>query len=117
MNSIKTKKVGSLISRELSSIILEESRDSILKNIVITGCDVSHDLSFAKVYFTSLINMDIPKLEKELNEATKFLRIELSKRIELRHTPAIKFIYDKSIAYGENIENIINELHKDKTNK
>ena len=41
------------------------------------------------------------------------MRKQLADRIEVRHTPEIKFLYDNSIAYGENIENIISELHKD----
>ncbi len=113
MNNIKSKRIGSLISRELSSIIMEESRDTILKSIVITGTEVTHDLSFAKVFFTSILDKDSKYLEKEVNEASKFLRTELSQRIELRHTPELRFVYDKSIAYGENIEKIIKQIHQD----
>ena len=50
MNQIKVKKIGAHIANELSSICLLEAHDSILKNINITGCDVTSDLSFAYVY-------------------------------------------------------------------
>ena len=51
--------------------------------------------------------------EKELNEAAPFLRGKLSKMIEIRHTPELKFIYDESISYGEKIENIIENLNRE----
>ena len=52
MNNIKQKRISSDINKALCEIILEESRDSVLKNITITGCEVTNDLSFCKVFFT-----------------------------------------------------------------
>lgn len=111
MNQIKLKKIGSQIANELSSICNFEANDSVLKTINITGCEVTNDLSFAKVYFTTLLDRDITKLEKELNDSTAgYLRSKIADRIELRHTPKIIFKYDESIAYGNKIENIIKQI-------
>ena len=53
-------------------------------------------------------------LEKDLNDETAgYLRTKLANRIEIRHTPKIRFVYDKSIAYGNKIESLINEIHKE----
>ena len=68
MNQIKVKKIGAHIANELSSICLLEAHDSILKNINITGCDVTSDLSFAYVYFTTHLDKDPKEIEKELND-------------------------------------------------
>ena len=54
--------------------------------------------------------MDEKSLEKEVNEAAPFIRGKLSERLDIRHTPELKFIFDKSIAYGEKIEKIIDSL-------
>ena len=110
MSSHKLAKISSDIARVISEILFEEAKDELLKTITITGCRVSRDLSYAKVYFTSLLNMDHKKLEKELNEASSFIRGELAERIDLRHTPILEFVYDESIEYAENIENIIKEI-------
>ncbi len=110
MPSHKQARVSSDIARVISEILFEEAKDELLKTITITGCRVSRDLSYAKVYFTSLLNMDHKKLEKELNEASSFIRGELAERIDLRHTPILEFVYDESIEYAENIENIIKEI-------
>ncbi len=112
MTNHKLGRIAADISHAISDILMLEARDEILKSLTITGCDVANDLSYCKVYFTSLIdNMDQKSLEKEVNEASSFIRGRLSERVDLRHTPELKFIYDKSIAYGEKIENIIKELH------
>ena len=55
---------------------------------------------------------DIKSLEKEVNEAAPFIRGKLSEKLEIRHTPELKFVFDKSIAYGEKIEAIIKSIDK-----
>lgn len=112
MPKYKIARINSDIQRYLGDILINEVNDEILKNITITGTDLTNDLSFCKVYFTSLDNLDIPTLEKEVNEAAPFIRGKLSERLEIRHTPELKFIYDKSIAYGEKIEEIIKSIDK-----
>ncbi len=111
MASHKIARISSDISRIISEILVNEARDSLLKTITVTGCNVTSDLSFCKVYFTSLSNLDKKTLEKELNEAAPYIRGELSKRIDIRHTPELKFIYDESIEYGKKIDTIINSLN------
>ena len=110
MPNHKIAKISSDMARVISEILFTEAKDEILKSITITGCKVSRDLSYAKVYFTSLSQMDKKTLVKEVNEASSFIRGELSERMELRHTPILEFVYDDSIAYAENIENIIKEI-------
>lgn len=113
--SIKTKRIGSEMTRVISEILLEEARDNLMKAITITGAEVSTDLSFAKVYFTSLItNMTHQELEREMEEAAPFIRKELASKMDLRNTPKLKFVYDESIGYASNIERIIKEIHEDK---
>ena len=112
MNQIKLKRIGSQIAQELSSICALEAHDSLLHQINITGVEVTNDLSLARVYFTSLASGDHKKLEKELNDETaSYLRSKIADRIEIRHTPKIRFQYDNSIEYGNNIEKIINDIH------
>ena len=50
---------------------------------------------------------------KALDGAKSFIRGEISKRVEIRHTPELRFIYDESIDYGNKIEKIIKELHEE----
>ena len=110
MKSLKSKKIGSLFEREISMIILEEVKEPKVKGVTITGCDVTNDLSFAKVYFTCLDRESKEEIEKALNKASGFIEISLSKKIDIRKMPQISFHYDSSIEYGEEIERKIEEL-------
>lgn len=110
MPKYKINRIASSIQRHISDILANEANDELLKTITVTSCTLTNDLSFCKIYFTSLSNLDSKSLEKEMNEAAPYIRGELSKRIDIRHTPSLKFIFDESIAYGEKIEEIIKNL-------
>ncbi len=113
--SIKTERLANVLHREISDIFIREVKNDDLKFLTITNVVLSSDLSYAKVYFTSL-NSNKEEILKTLNGSTKnFIRSELiNRKIEMRNIPELSFIYDDSIEYGNNIERIINELHEEK---
>ena len=111
MNQIKLKRIASQIVREVSNILSNEARDKLMHTVTITGCDVSNDLSYAKVYFTSTLDINPSELEKELEEASSYVRRELSERIDIRHTPKLVFKFDNSIEYGNHIEDLLEKIH------
>ena len=109
--SLKTKRIGAAIAREISVILNEEARNEVLKNVSITDVTVDSDLTFAKVYFMTRLD-DKDMVERELNEASSFIRKNLAKSLDLRSTPELKFVYDKSLDYGNRIDEIIEEIHE-----
>ena len=111
MKNKKIKRIESDILRYLSDIIRNETNDELLKTLTITSVDLSTDLSYCKVYYTSLSNLDKKVLDKEVNEASSFLRGKLSDVLDIRHTPILKFIYDESLDYEKRIEEIIDSLN------
>lgn len=114
--SIKTERLGNMLHKEISNIIMSEIKDEDLKFVTITKVDLSSDLSNAKVYFTTL-NDDKEKVLKDLNRAKKFIRSNLMKRkIEMRIIPELNFVYDESIDYGNKIESIIEKIHEEDDN-
>ncbi|MGN1338182.1 MAG: 30S ribosome-binding factor RbfA [Candidatus Coprovivens sp.] len=114
MNQIKLKRIGSQIQKDLMDICNTEAHDTLLKHITITAVEVTNDLGLARVFFTTTdTNIDQKVLEKELNDDTAgYLRNKIAERIEMRHIPKIRFQFDNSIAYGNNIERILNEIHE-----
>lgn len=113
MNQIKLKRIGSEIQQELMDICNTEAHDSLLKQITITNVEVTNDLGLAKVYFTAMSDKEPRELEKELNDDTAgYLRTKIANRIDIRHTPALRFQFDNSIAYGDKIEKLINKIHE-----
>ncbi len=114
MVSHKIERLNSDILKYLSTIILTETRDELLKTITLTEVDTSKDLSYAKVYFTSISELPHEVLEKEVNEASPYLRGCLAKVLtDTRNIPSLHFEYDTSIEYATKIEKIINNLHQD----
>ena len=111
MSKLKGERAASDIQRELSNILLLDAKDVDFKNVVITAVEVSNDLSFAKVYFTTVD--DRKHVEHDLNNAAGFFRSLLAERLIMRHTPELRFIFDESIEYGRKIEKIIEKLHEE----
>lgn len=109
--SVKIERLESNFVKEISYILMKEIKDENIKFVTITGCDITNDLSFAKVYFTVFDNNRKNDTLKALNHAKSFIRGELSKRVQVRHIPEITFIFDESIEYGNKIEKIINDIN------
>ena len=110
--SIHTKRLEGMLIREISDILMTEAKDEDLKFVTITSMNLANDLSYAKVYFQTL-NEDKEKITKELNEASGFIRAILKKRkLDIRIMPELKFIYDDSMEYGNNIDSLIEKINK-----
>lgn len=102
------------IQREVDDILLKRVRDPRVKGITITGVDVTGDLQQATIYYSLLSDLasDGEKAQAGLDKATGLIRSELGSRLNIFKTPAIKFEWDKSIAYGSRIDQLINKLHQ-----
>lgn len=110
--NVKIERLNSTFVKEISYILSTEVKDEDIKFVTITDCDITSDLSYAKVYFTVLdMSKKIDTL-KALDRAKSFIRGKLSERVDIRHTPELKFIFDESIEYGDRIEKKIEELHE-----
>ena len=110
--SIKTERLGNIFVKEISEVIREDVDNEDIKNVTILSVKVSGDLSYAKVYFTTLLDEKKEEIEKGLNNASSFIRGMLFDRVEIRKMPEFHFVYDTSIEYGNKIEQIIDEINK-----
>jgi ribosome-binding factor A len=112
MANIKIERLNHAFQEQISIILMTEIKDEDIKFVTITGVDTTSDLSFAKVYYTVLDQTKKESTAEALNGAASFIRTKLAERVDIRHTPELKFIYDTSIAYGEHIEKIIDNINK-----
>ena len=109
----RMEKVNQLMKREISTILQREVQDPRLEFVSITGVTVSPDLHVARVNFSVL--GDEKKKEdakKALNSARGYIRRLIGKRISLRYTPDLEFIYDNSLEYSARIEQTFEEIKK-----
>ena len=105
--SIKIDRLNNSFVENISAILRTEIKDERINFVTVTAAKVTNDLSFAKVYVTVLNDKERDNVIKLLNKASNFIERELSKRIEIRKMPDITFVYDESLEYAANIENII----------
>ena len=111
--SVKIDRLNNTFVEKISEIIHDEVKDSDIDFVTITDVKITNDLSFAKVYFTSL-NNDYKKVLSALNKASGFIRSELCKKINIRKMPELNFVYDESIEYGQKIEKIIERINNER---
>jgi ribosome-binding factor A len=112
MANIKIERLNHAFQEQISMILMTEIKDEDIKFVTITGVDTTSDLSFANVYYTVLDDTKKEKTQEALDGASSFIRTKLAEKVDIRHTPELKFIYDTSIAYGEHIEKIIENIHE-----
>ena len=114
MQTKRSDKVSDLLKKEISLIISSEIKDPRLQNINITAVKVSDDIGIATVFYT-VIGKSIQKTQsnidsKILEKLSGMIRSNLSKKIKIRRIPKIKFRFDESIEYSENIEKLLKNL-------
>jgi len=106
----RTRRVAELIRRALADIIRDRLPDRGLGLLSITAAEITRDLSRATVFISILGEEDRERVTEILNEESNVLRYELSRTLNLRHTPEIEFRYDFSLERGVRLSRLIDDL-------
>ena len=102
------------MKKELGDIIGRKIKDPRIGFVTVTDVEVTGDLQQAKVYISVLGDEEQRENTlKGLAKAKGFIRTEIGHRIRLRKTPEIIFEWDESIDYGNRIDTLLHQLHKD----
>lgn len=115
MASHKIDRNSEDIKRELTAI-LRELKDPRVQNslISIVRVEVTNDLSYCKVYISSMDGIeDAKKALEGLKSAASYIRREIGIRLRLRHVPQLNFLATDSIEYSANISKMLNSLRDD----
>ncbi|MBQ8219466.1 MAG: 30S ribosome-binding factor RbfA [Bacilli bacterium] len=110
--SVKIDRLNNTFVEKISEIIHNEIKDKDVSFVSITEVRITNDLSYAKVYFTSL-NDDRKKITDALNKASGFIRSSLAQKVQIRKMPELHFVYDESLEYGKKIEDIIERINNE----
>ncbi|SJN53994.1 30S ribosome-binding factor RbfA [Vibrio ruber] len=107
----RTQRVSQQLQKELAMILQREVRDSRLGMVTISEVKVSRDLAYAKVYVSFLcVGEQTPETcLKALKEHESHIRMMLGKRIRLRLTPEVRFVYDDTLVEGMRMSNLVNQ--------
>ena len=118
MANYRRGRINDEVQKALSEI-LREVKDPRVSSafISITGAEVTPDLKFAKIYY-SLLGADGDKeKEKKVAEGLKssngYIRRALARAVDLRQTPELTFILDRSGANGAYISSLLHKVETD----
>ena len=110
MGKYRKDRVNDAVVKEMGEIMREVQDPRIASSMVtITAAQVSPDLKYAKLYFSSLAG-DKKEIRTALKSAAGFIRGRLAARMNLRNTPELVFEEDRSIEHGANIASILKSI-------
>ncbi len=110
--TLRNERVRKELMRDISEILRKEIR-GLSGVISILDVEVSHDNSFAKVIYSVLGAEDqIEKTKETIEKSTPKIRYEVGKRIRLRLTPELKFVYTDSLEKGSKVSEIIDKISR-----
>ena len=97
MKSQRLARIDHEIQRILGTLITQELKDPRLGFVTVTRVEVGDDLRTCKVFVSVIGDRHVARQSLEaLHSAARFLRGELGHRIDLRHTPELTFVEDRS---------------------
>ena len=111
---IRPERVAHLMRREVAEILETKLRDPRLASTVtVTDVEVTHDLSFARIYVTILGDPSHRAAGMAaLQHAAGFVRHELGGRLGLREVPEVRFEYDESLDRGHRVEELLKKIER-----
>jgi ribosome-binding factor A len=111
---IRPERVAQLMKREIAGILARELEDPRLSAMVsVTDVAVSPDLSFARVFVSTLsVGADRDRELAALQRAAGYVRHRLAPRLGLREVPELRFVHDGSIERGARVEEILRKLER-----
>ena len=114
MPPFRNDKIRKTLIKEIADIIQKKLNDSRIGGVVsITDLEISHDNSYAKVFYSVFA----PEEQKEqtikaIEDDASKIRYEIGRRVRLRYTPELKFILDDSIERGAKVSELIDKISK-----
>jgi ribosome-binding factor A len=106
--------VAEQIRVEIAEILQRELKDPRIGLATCTRVNVSGDLRVAKVYVSVLGSEPEQKQTMEaLGSASGYVRHLLSRRLGLRVSPEVRFMFDPSVEYSIKLEKMLEEARRD----
>ena len=106
-------RVGELVKQNLGELFIRNEAkipNINSKLITVTEVRMTPDLKTARVYVIPLGGVDTKETVKILTEYSHLVRKALSKRLDIKFLPKLKFVEDNSFEYAEKIERIIKKI-------
>ena len=108
MASNRINRINEEIQKELSSLLRTVKDPRVADTMIsITRVETTPDLRFTKVYVSFLQADRVADAMKGLKSSAGYLRRELGRTLNLRHTPELIFERDDSIDKGAHVLDLL----------
>lgn len=109
--SRRTSRLEEEIREEVAKIIAAELKDPRIGFVTVTGVQLTSDLRHARISVGVLGDQAArDKSLAGLGQAAGFVRRELGKRLRIRHTPEVQFLYDKGLDATDRVARLLDEV-------
>lgn len=114
VSKLRLQRISDRLREELSEMLIQDISDPRLSGISVTDVKVDRELAFADIYVSAIEGSERAKEVLEgLHSAQGFIRRELSRRVDLRSFPRLRFHWDPTYERAEHIERLIASLQND----
>ena len=110
MGTFRMARINKQLQREISLLLEQRVKSDVARNAIVTGVECARDLEFARGYFTTLDSSTREAVLAELQNVKGAMRSMLGQILKLRHIPALEFVIDRSLDYGEHIDGLLHKL-------
>ncbi|HEX9996538.1 MAG TPA: 30S ribosome-binding factor RbfA [Abditibacterium sp.] len=111
--TFRADRAAEAIRMSISNALRQDIQDPSLQEVTITRVECTHDIAFARIYFTVMGDDQITARNEALAgfaRAMPFLRSRVGEEVPLRTVPELGFKYDKGIENAMRLEEIFAEL-------
>jgi ribosome-binding factor A len=111
MTSRRTQKAAEAIREVVSMAILTDLKDPRVRDVTVTGVEVSPDMRQAKIHVSVMGDDTRQQLSlRGLQNAAGFLQSKVAKRIDTRYTPRLTFMLDLGVKRSLEISRILQQV-------
>ncbi len=110
---IRPGRVAEQLRMDVADILQNDLKDPRLGLVTCTRVDLTNDLRHAKVYVSVLgEEKEKDSSMQALESATGYVRRQLARRLGLRVSPEIVFVFDPSVEYSIRLEGLIEDTKR-----
>jgi ribosome-binding factor A len=108
----RIERLNEQLKREVVEILRREVRDPRVGPVTITEVETSPDLAVCRLYFHAMEEDAARRTElmEGLRAAAPFVRGEVGRRLHIRRSPELVWVWDETFEYAQRIEKLLAQV-------